>query len=79
VRCAECGEEDEVQLGYFHSPAYDHLRIDTCETCKHYLKAVDLTRLGLAVPVVDEVAAAPLDLWAREQGYEKIELNLVGL
>src|SRR5919198_3429538 len=31
VRCAECGEEDEVQLGYFHSPAYDHLRIDTCE------------------------------------------------
>jgi len=77
--CPHCGEEDERRLGYFHSPAYDHLRIDACETCRHYLKTVDLTRLGLAVPVVDEVAAAPLDLWAAEQGYQKIELNLVGL
>ena len=32
-----------------------------------------------AVPLVDEVAGASLDLWAREHGYEKIELNLVGL
>jgi formate dehydrogenase maturation protein FdhE len=29
--------------------------------------------------VVDEVAAAALDVWAREHGYAKIELNLVGL
>ena len=43
------------------------------------MKSVDLSRLGLAVPLVDEVAGAPLDLWARERGYEKIELNLVGL
>jgi formate dehydrogenase maturation protein FdhE len=40
---------------------------------------VDLTRLGIAVPVVDEVAGASLDLWAREHDYQKIELNLVGL
>jgi FdhE protein len=77
--CAHCGEDAEGQLGYFHSGAYEHLRIDACETCKHYLKSVDLTRLGVAVPLVDELAAAPLDLWARERGYEKIELNLVGL
>ena len=79
VLCAHCGEEDERKLGYFQSPAYDHLRIDACDTCRRYLKTVDLTRLGLAVPLVDEVAGAPLDAWAREQGYEKIELNLVGL
>jgi formate dehydrogenase maturation protein FdhE len=79
VLCPHCGEEEERRLGYFHSPAYDHLRVDACETCRHYLKTVDLTRSGLAVPVVDEVAGAPLDLWAAEQGYRKIELNLVGL
>jgi FdhE protein len=79
VLCAKCGEEDEHQLGYFHSPAFDHLRVDACDTCRHYLKTVDLTRLGVAVPVVDEIAGAPLDVWARERGYEKIELNLVGL
>jgi len=53
--------------------------VDACDTCKRYLKTVDLTRLGLAVPLVDEVAGAPLDVWARERGYEKLELNLVGL
>jgi hypothetical protein len=29
--------------------------------------------------MVDEIDAAPLDLWATEHGYRKIELNLVGL
>jgi formate dehydrogenase maturation protein FdhE len=62
-----------------HAPEYDHARVDACDTCQHYIKAVDMTRLGLAVPLVDEVAAAPLDVWAREHGYAKIELNLVGL
>jgi FdhE protein len=79
VRCANCGEEDEQRLGYFHSSAFDHLRLDACETCRRYLKTVDLTRLGIAVPLVDEVAGAPLDLWARDAGYAKLELNLLGL
>jgi FdhE protein len=77
--CASCGEEDERQLGYFHAPEYDHLRVDTCDTCQHYVKSVDLTRLGLAVPIVDEVAGAALDVWAHARGYEKIQLNLIGL
>ncbi|HBB89298.1 MAG TPA: hypothetical protein DC047_16965 [Blastocatellia bacterium] len=79
VVCANCGEERPAQLGYFHTPDYDHVRIEACDTCKHYIKGVDLTRLGFAVPLVDEVAAAPLDVWARAHGYVKIELNLVGL
>ncbi len=79
VLCANCDEEDERKLGYFHSPAFDHLRLETCDGCKHYLKGVDLTRLGVAVPIVDEVASAPLDVWANQHGYVKIELNLVGL
>ena len=79
VMCAHCGEERPAKLGSFHAPEFDHVRIEACDTCRCYLKRVDLTRLGLAVPLVDEVAAAALDLWAREQGYTKIELNLVGL
>jgi FdhE protein len=79
VRCASCGEEREARLAYFHSPALDHLRVDACDTCRRYIKTVDLTRLGVASPLVDEVAGAALDVWARERGYEKIELNLVGL
>ncbi len=79
VVCANCGEEEPSKLAYFQSPTFDHIRVEACETCKHYLKGVDLTRLGTAQPLVDEVAAAPLDLWATEHGYTKIELNLIGL
>src|SRR2546426_207064 len=75
VVCVNCGEERPAKLGYFHTPEYDHIRIEACDTCKHYIKGVDLTRLGFAVPLVDEVAAAPLDVWARAHGYAKIELN----
>jgi FdhE protein len=79
VVCANCGEERPAQLGYFHSPEFEHVRVEACDTCKHYIKGVDLTRLGFAAPLIDEIAAAPLDLWAREHGYTKIELNLVGV
>jgi formate dehydrogenase accessory protein FdhE len=79
VVCANCGEERPAKLAYFHTPEYDHLRVEACDACGHYIKGIDLTRLGLAAPLVDEIAAAPLDLWARERGYTKIELNLVGL
>ena len=79
VVCANCGEERPTKLGYFHSEEFDHIRIEACDSCKHYIKGVDLTRLGHAAPLVDDVYAAPLDLWAREHGYTKIELNLVGV
>lgn len=79
VVCANCGEERPAKLGYFQTPECEHVRIEACDTCQHYIKGVDLTRLGLAVPLVDEVAAAALDVWAHEHGYMKIELNLVGL
>ena len=77
--CAHCGEEQPAKLAYFQSPAHEHVRVEACDTCKYYLKGVDLTRMGHAQPLVDEVAAAPLDVWATEHGYTKIELNLVGL
>jgi FdhE protein len=79
VLCAHCGEEREDKLPYFHSGDYDAVRVEACDTCRHYLKGIDLSRNGLAIPLVDEVASAVLDVWAREKGYAKIELNLVGM
>lgn len=79
VVCANCAEEEPAKLGYFQSAQFDHVRIEACDSCKHYIKGVDLTRLGYAVPLVDEIHAAALDLWALERGYKKIELNLVGM
>jgi FdhE protein len=77
--CANCGEESPSKLAYFQAEENNHVRVETCESCRSYIKTVDLTKLGTAVPLVDDVASAALDLWATEKGYSKIEINLVGL
>lgn len=79
VVCASCGEERPSKLSSYQSNDFEHVRIETCESCKQYIKGIDLTRLGLAVPLVDDIASAALDVWATEKGYTRIELNLVGL
>lgn len=78
IYCPACGEEREPQLAYYSAFEIAHVRVDVCDTCHTYLKTVDLTKSGLAIPVVDEVATLPLDLWARQHGYEKLQVNLVG-
>jgi FdhE protein len=79
LACPSCGEHDEAKLAYFRAAGLEHVRLEVCDTCRRYLKTVDLTRLGLAEPLVDEIAAAALDVWAAEQGYIRLELNLAGL
>jgi len=79
ILCPNCAEEDNTKLPRFSAEEFPHVRVEACDTCKRYLKSVDLTINGLAEPLVDEIAAASLDLWAAEHGYEKIELNLMGL
>jgi len=77
--CVNCGEESPSKLAYFQAEENDHVRVETCESCRSYIKTIDLTKLGTAMPLVDDVATAALDLWAAEKSYTKIELNLVGL
>jgi FdhE protein len=79
VLCPNCAEESHTKLPRFSTEHFPHVHLEACDTCKRYLKSVDLTIDGRAIPLVDEIAAAPLDLWAAERGYEKIELNLMGL
>jgi formate dehydrogenase maturation protein FdhE len=78
IYCPACGEEGEPQMAYYSAPEIAHVRVDVCDTCHTYLKSIDLTKTGRAVAVVDELASIPLDLWACEHGYEKLQTNLLG-
>lgn len=57
---------------------FPHMRIDGCTSCRRYVLNVDLGRDGRAVPAVDELAALPLDLYAKELDLTKITPNLMG-
>ena len=78
ILCPACGEEHNAKLPRYSAEGISAVRVEACDVCKSYLKSVDMTVDGLAVPAVDEIATAPLDLWAAEQGYHKIQLNLMG-
>ena len=78
IYCPACGEEREPQMAFYSAPEIVHVRADVCDTCHTYLKCIDLTKTGLAIPVVDELATIPLDLWACEHGYQKLQMNLLG-
>jgi FdhE protein len=78
IFCAACGEEDEKNLPVYVAEQFPHVRVESCDTCKFYLRTIDLTRDGNAVPIVDDLAAIPLSLWAHEHGYTRIHANLLG-
>ena len=78
IFCAHCGEEEENKLPVYVAEEFPHIRVETCETCRHFLRTVDLTKDGNAIPMVDDLAAIPLSLWARQNGYKRIQENLFG-
>lgn len=77
--CPHCGEEDKDKLTVYTASEMPHVRVEACDTCRVYLKSVDLTKDALAVPEVDELAAVVLDLWAAGHGYTKLQTNLFGM
>ena len=80
MTCAGCGEQSGQKLPiYGETDQFPHLRVDACDACGGYLLTVDLRKAPGAVPVVDELAGLPLDLYAREQGKRKIVPNLMGM
>jgi formate dehydrogenase accessory protein FdhE len=79
IVCPGCGEENDKKLAVYTASDFDYIRVECCGVCKTYIKTVDLTKNGRAEPLVDELASAPLDLWAQEHGYAKLHPNLFGM
>jgi FdhE protein len=78
ILCPTCGEEAEGKLPVYVAEQMPHVRVEACETCKFYLRTIDLTKDGHGVPLVDDIAALPLSFWADEHGYSRLQPNLLG-
>ena len=78
IACPACEERRDDRMCVYVASQFEHVRVEACESCKTYIKTVDLTKNGLAIPEVDELAAIPLTLWADEQGYTKFTRNIFG-
>ena len=78
ILCPNCLEQRFEELPIYIAEDFPHLRVESCSTCNHYLIATDLVKDPQAVPLVEDIAALSLHLWATDHGYTKIRPNLFG-
>ena len=70
VRCALCGCEDTHKLRYLQAEDNNAHRVELCDSCGGYLKAVDERALGTdAILHVEELLMSALDREAIARGY----------
>ena len=79
IQCPACFEEDPYKLPVFQSETHPAARIEACETCRRYVKSIDLTRDGRMIPAIDDLVSLSLDLWAADEGFTRLEPGLAGL
>lgn len=75
TECPSCGEP----VIFYSAEHMDHVQTQVCDSCGHYLHIIHVGKDPAAVPLVDEVAALAMDVWALERGLRKIHPNLVGV
>ena len=79
IQCPSCFEEDPHKLPMFHTEVDPLVRIEACETCRRYVKSIDLTKDMRPIPAVDDLVSIAMDLWAMEEGWTRIEPGLAGI
>jgi len=73
LHCPFCDELDHEKLGSLHADGEEHLRrVETCESCHGYLKAVTtFDALTTRALMLVDIATIPLDLVAQDRGYAR--------
>jgi FdhE protein len=81
ITCALCGEEDSRLIESFLVEGRRSARVDSCATCRGYIKTFDLREPGAVgiVPLVDDVATLTLDVWAQQRGLHRSASSLAGV
>jgi FdhE protein len=79
ILCPACFEEDPRKLPSFRDEKYPAVRIEACETCRRYVKSIDLSEDARPIPEVDDLVSIAMDLWAAGEDYSRIEPGLAGI
>ncbi len=78
-RCIACGQTDTRRLAYYGAEQIPHIQVMTCDECRQYVHLLDKEKEPGAIADIDELVALPLDLWASERGFTKLQPNLAGI
>jgi len=71
IYCPFCDNRNSDTLHYFYSEQEKDYRIDVCDSCKTYIKAVDTRKADRIIyPPLEFVATLHLDIKAQEMGFK---------
>jgi FdhE protein len=78
IYCPLCENKDSSTLHYYFSETEKDYRVDVCDRCKTYIKAVDMRNADRIIyPPLEFVATLHLDIKAQEMGFKsEIQLEL---
>ena len=70
---------EEKRLSFYKAEQFPHIQTLLCDQCHYYIHIIDCATDANAIPEVDEMACTPIDIWAQQQGYGKLALNIAGV
>lgn len=79
ISCPACAEEKPEQLPVYRSDTHPNVRVEACDTCRRYVKSIDLMADARPIAEIDDLVSMSVDLWAIDEGYTRIEPGLAGL
>jgi FdhE protein len=74
LKCPFCENEDHKGLRYFYTEREGKVnRVDVCEKCKTYIKAIDLRELPSDfISFVEDAGTLYMDVLAQTKGYRRL-------
>jgi FdhE protein len=71
IFCPFCESKDQESLHYFYGEGEETHRIDLCDKCHQYIKAIDYRNLQESDPILEDLATPHLDILASQKGYKR--------
>ncbi|NMC50443.1 MAG: formate dehydrogenase accessory protein FdhE [Desulfovibrio sp.] len=79
LMCPYCGEDETKKLDYFTTPDEPGYRVDTCSTCKQYIKTTDFRNFDRpSQPLLDDLESLALDIAVQKRDFSRPVLSAWG-
>ena len=75
MKCPACDSAKSGDAKFYHTPDEPDLRIDFCESCKHYVKVINTGKSADPLHVgLELLTTSHLDLIAQEKDLRPLEI-----
>ena len=75
LACPFCSNNEHETLHYFYGEGEKAFRIDLCDKCHQYIKTIDLRKMDVLDPILEDIATLHLDRVGSEKGYRRPSPN----